>query len=321
MNRVTLNVKLRGLCMNRYLNLRCCRVKPKIKWFVLSCLIVLSLGCSETENVNEPVDLENENDSIAATFRLATWNIRIFSDNSRNDEELQLIANVLIDYDFIAIVELRDENVLKRTERILEFMGKDYDYLMSGKVGGKVKERYAFLFDRRIVKVFADGKLFPDPNDTFFREPYFATFKAGNFDFTAIVVHVIWGTSVGERRSEVQGLANVYQAVQESNGAEQDVILLGDFNRNPDDQKAYQPLMQISGMLHVVDLPSKSHIKDSSLYDNIFFQSSHVTEYTGESGVDRFDETDFGNNDRAASLAVSDHRPVWGEFRTDIDDD
>lgn len=321
MNRVALNVKLRGWCMNRNLNFCCCRVKSKIRWIVLSCLVSLILGCSETENVNERVNVEIENDSIATTIRLATWNIRIFSDNSRNDEELQLIANVLIDYDFIAIVELRDENVLKRTERILELMGRDYDYLMSSRVGGKVKERYAFLFDRHVVDVFGDGKVFPDPNDTFFREPYFATFKAGNFDFTAIVVHVIWGTSVAERRSEVQGLANVYQAVQELNGAEQDVILLGDFNRNPDDVKAYQPLMQISGMLHVVNLPSKSHIKDSSLYDNIFFQSQHVTEYTGESGIDRFDETDFGNNDRAASLAVSDHRPVWGEFLIDKDDD
>ena len=314
---------------HRHFNIRCCKVESKIKWFVLSGLLALCLGCSETEDVDrpftehvvEPVDPENENYTIAPTMRLATWNIRIFSDNSRNDEELQLIANVLIDYDFIAIVELRDENVLKRTERILELMGKDYDYLISRRVGGKVKERYAFLFDRQIVNVIEDGMVFPDPNDTFFREPYFASFRAGKFDFTAIVIHVIWGTSVAKRRKEVQELADVYQKVQEMNGAEQDVILLGDFNRNPDDQKAYQPLMQISGMLHLFKLPTKSHIKDSSLYDNIFFQSLHVTEYTGESGVDRFDETDFGNDDKAASLAVSDHRPVWVEYRIDIDDD
>ena len=314
---------------HRHFSFRCCKVEFKFKWFVLSGLLALCLGCSETEDADrpftehviQPVDPENEINTITATFRLATWNIRIFSDNSRNDEELQLIANVLIDYDFIAILELRDENVLKRTERILEFMGKDYDYLMSGRVGGKVKERYAFLFDRQIVNVLEDGKVFPDPHDTFFREPYFASFRAGKFDFTAIVIHVIWGTSVAKRRSEVQELADVYQAVQEMNGVEQDVILMGDFNRNPDDQKAYQPLMQISGMLHLFNLPKKSHIKDSSLYDNIFFQSLHVTEYTGESGVDRFDETDFGNNDKAASLAVSDHRPVWGKFRIDTDDD
>ena len=42
-----------------------------------------------------------------------------------------------------------------------------------------------------------------DPNDAFLREPYFATFRAGLFDFTAIAVHVIWGDSVNGRRREV----------------------------------------------------------------------------------------------------------------------
>ena len=37
----------------------------------------------------------------------------------------------------------------------------------------------------------------------------------------------------------------------------------------------------------------KSHIRDSSLYDNIFFQTNHVIEYTSENGIERFDETDF----------------------------
>ena len=192
---------------------------------------------------------------------------------------------------------------------------------MSPPVGAKVKERYAFMFDPRIVRVMEDGEVFPDPNDVFLREPYFATFRAGLFDFTAIAVHVIWGDSVNGRRREVQELANVYEAVQAADDAEQDVILLGDFNRNPDDQSAYDPLLSIPSMEHLFQLPEKSHIKDSSLYDNIFFQTDHVTEYTGDSGIERFDETHFGNDDAAASLAVSDHRPVWGIFRIDTDDD
>ena len=109
--------------------------------------------------------------------------------------------------------------------------------------------------------------------------------------------------------------------MQAADDIEQDVILLGDFNRNPDDQSAYAPLLSIPSMEHLFQLPEKSHIKDSSLYDNIFFQTDHVTEYTGDSGIERFDETHFGNDDAAASLAVSDHRPVWGIFRIDTDDD
>ena len=275
----------------------------------------------EMDTPKEPVEEDSLIEHGKSTFRLAAWNIRIFSKGSRNDDELNHIAKVLINYDFIAIVELRDETVLIRTEAVLEGMGRDYDYVMSPPVGAKVKERYAFLFDPQIVDVIENGEVFPDPNDAFLREPYFATFKAGEFDFTAIAVHVIWGDSVGQRRREVQELANVYRAVQAEDNAEQDVILLGDFNRNPDDQLAYGPLLSIPSMGHLFQLPQKSHIKDSSLYDNIFFQTNYVTEYTGDSGIERFDEAHFGNDDAAASLAVSDHRPVWGTFRIDADDD
>ncbi|MDE0504302.1 MAG: endonuclease/exonuclease/phosphatase family protein [Candidatus Poribacteria bacterium] len=285
--------------------------------FIAICLLA---ACSERRDYPIP-DIDVSSTQETSTVRLATWNIRIFSDNSRDDRELQLIANVLIDYDFIAIVELRDEAVLQRTERVLKQMGRDYDYLLSRPVGGNVKERYAFMFDEGLVNVLESGMVFPDPNDAFLREPYVASFSAGKFDFTAITAHVIWGDSVPPRQREVRELANVYRAVQAMNGAEQDVILLGDFNRNPDDISAYQPLMSIPLMTRLFDAPHKSHIRDTSLYDNIFFQSSFVTEYTGNSGIDRFDETDFGNDDMAASLAVSDHRPVWGEFRTDRDDD
>ena len=74
-------------------------------------------------------------------------------------------------------------------------------------------------------------------------------------------------------------------------------------------------------MTRLFELPQKSHIRDSSLYDNIFFQTDAVTEYLGISGIDKFDETDFGNDDKAANLAVSDHRPVWAVFGTNLEDD
>ena len=292
--------------------------KGGIWMLILACLFT---ACSEFEE-ESPLEIEvPQQEQDAPTFRLAAWNIRIFSDASRDDAELRHIAQTLIDYDFIAIVEVRDEKVLRRTEQLLEEHGRDYDYLMSPPVGAKVKERYAFLFDRGMVRVIEDGEVFPDPNDAFLREPYFASFRVGEFDFTVVAVHVIWGDSVVQRRREVQELANVYQAVQAANGAEQDVILLGDFNRNPDDGEAYRPLLDIPMMTHLFQLPQKSHIKDTSLYDNIFFQTHHLTEYTGDSGIDLFDETDFGNDDAAASLAVSDHRPVWGTFHTANDDD
>ena len=264
--------------------------------------------------------------SRRSELKLAAWNIRIFSDNSRDDTELHKIAQTLIDYDFIAISELRDETVLKRVQRILSESGAEYGYLISDPVGwsgSPHKERYAFLYYKGLVSVVKDGELYPDAadgEDDFVRDPYWATFRAGKFEFSVIAVHVVWGDAVAGRRSEVMELAEVYQYVQEANGAEDDVLLVGDFNREPDDTMAYGNLMALPSMTHLFRLPQKSHIVDSSLYDNIFFQKDYVTEYLGRSGIDKFDETDFGNDDKAANLAVSDHRPVWAVFRIDVSD-
>lgn len=263
-------------------------------------------------------------DTEQSGLKLAAWNIRIMSNNSRTDAELSAIARTLADYDFIAIVELRDEIVLKRTQKILSQMGKMYQYQLSPVVGRGVKERYAFLYREELVSVVKRGELYPDAadgKDDFIRDPYWATFRAGEFDFSVIAVHVIWGDTVGPRKAEVRALADVYRYVQKANGIEEDVLLVGDFNRNPNDTEAYSRIMAIPSMIRLFELPQKSHIRDSSLYDNIFFQKDHVKEYLDISGIDRFDETDFGNDDSAANLAVSDHRPVWAVFRTDLDDD
>ena len=261
--------------------------------------------------------------SRRSELKLAAWNIRIFSDRSRNDAELHKIAQTLIDYDFIAISELRDERVLKRVQRILSAAGAEYGYLMSepvGREGSPHRERYAFLYYKGLVSVVKDGELYPDAadgKDDFVRDPYWATFRAGKFDFSVIAVHVVWGDAVAGRRAEIMELAEVYEYVQEANGAEDDVLLVGDFNREPDDTIAYSNLMALPSMTQLFQLPQKSHIRDSSLYDNIFFQTGCVTEYLGSYGIDKFDETDFGNDDKAANLAVSDHRPVWAVFRID----
>ena len=124
-------------------------------------------------------------------------------------------------------------------------------------------------------------------------------------------------TRLPGQRAEIMELAEVYEYVQEANGAEDDVLLVGDFNREPDDTIAYSNLMALPSMTQLFQLPQKSHIRDSSLYGNIFFQTDYVTEYLGSYGIDKFDETDFGNDDKAANLAVSDHRPVWAVFRID----
>ena len=101
-------------------------------------------------------------------------------------------------------------------------MGKAYDYQFSPAVGRGVKRAVCVpLQVQDLVSVVSPGELYPDAadgKDDFSRDPYWATFRAGEFDFSVIAVHVIWGDTVGPRKAEVRALADVYKYVQEANG-------------------------------------------------------------------------------------------------------
>ena len=126
------------------------KMKRKTLFYTLF-LPILLLNLSSIEiraEGHEAVGISEQTD-----LRLAAWNIRIMSNKSRSDAELMKIARTLADYDFIAIVELRDETVLKRTQKILSQMGTAYDYQFSPAVGRGVKERCAFLYKKERVSV------------------------------------------------------------------------------------------------------------------------------------------------------------------------
>jgi len=48
----------------------------------------------------------------ASEITIASWNIRILSDNSRSDSELKEIASIIKRYDIVAVQEVRDTDVL-----------------------------------------------------------------------------------------------------------------------------------------------------------------------------------------------------------------
>ena len=131
----------------------------------------------------------------------------------------------------------------------------------------------------------------------------------------------IYGDRKAERRAEAELLDEVYAAVQDADPLEQDVILLGDFNLPPEDA-AFADLKAILEPLITGTRYTTISENAMSLYDNIWFDPAFVSEYDGQNGVEDFDVTVFDNDDKAASLAVSDHRPVWATFRMDgVDDD
>jgi endonuclease/exonuclease/phosphatase family metal-dependent hydrolase len=267
------------------------------------------------------------------SIKIATWNIRDLSTNSRNDFELLQISYILQKYDFIALQEVNDHEVIFRLVYWLKVLDNSYDTLFSPPSGtGSEKEHYTFLYRKKSIKRLGSWKL---AEGDFARPPFLASFKAGNFDFTVISIHVCFGCNgLGEegRRLEIQRLTLLYSNLL--NGQEKDILLMGDFNLEPND-KAFLNLRTIGDTQPILTCETDEECtqltttRETNLFDNIWFDRVHVHEYANENGIFDFDEELFEDpsgdssdyRERYARFAVSDHRPIWAIFRIDLMDD
>jgi endonuclease/exonuclease/phosphatase family metal-dependent hydrolase len=240
------------------------------------------------------------------------WNIRDFSDASRDDTEIRQIAAGMEGVDVLAIGELNDPTVLNR---LTQELGSSWSWAATPqKVGHSpyTAEYYGFVWDGDMVEMVTDVNVDTDPHDEFDREPAWATFRTldGSLDFTLIGVHVTWGDLVGPRKAEVRAMRDVWHRVQAATPGDDDLIVTGDFNRNIGCD-SFDPLLSITGVRRANPEPGPTKINSSSTYDQIFLSTHETTEWTGEYFTGLFDIENFGDDDDAASLAVSDHRPVW----------
>jgi endonuclease/exonuclease/phosphatase family metal-dependent hydrolase len=251
----------------------------------------------------------------ADELALASWNVRILSDGSRDDRELAHIAQIIDRYDLVAVQEVRDTRVL---DRLLDILPGAWDYTASEPVGRGVKEIYAFFFRTDRVQLIRDVQTLEDRSDSFIREPAIASFISGSFDFTLVSIHVLFGNSKDERREEIAYLDDVMELVLQTDEGEHDIILVGDFNVHGQDHS-----WEMAGYRPLVDPDQKTTITDTSSYDNIWLSEEHTldSEYLRFGEIYPFDELLFGDDDRQASLMVSDHRPISAWFSTDRDDD
>ena len=286
---------------------------------LLSLLIGTALfyACTGTAKPPAPSSIIKKETHV---ITIASFNIRNFSNKSRDEKELKYIALLLKPYDLIAIQELRDAEVLKRTLSILKGWGYDFGYEISSPVGHHVKELYAFLYRKDKIAVLQKGHVYDDTYDLFIREPFYARFKAQNFDFILLTVHILYGSGITQRRPELLALSHVYDEIQAKNPSEHDIIVVGDFNLPPNDA-GWTDFLRKPSMTYLIKPPAKTIITDTSLYDNFWFQTQFVREYAAQTGIIKFDEDIFHNDDPSAEKAVSDHRPIWAKFAVDDADD
>jgi len=171
------------------------------------------------------------------TLLLATWNIKEFGDNRRN-ESLHYMAEIINRFDLVAVQEVSPN--LDGLQKLVALLGHNWDYIVTdsteGTAGGG--ERMAFIFDR--CKVFfrkMAGEIVLPANKLieqklqFARTPFCVAFQAGWFRFILTTVHVYYGTSAKNNPRRVEEIASIAEFLSKrAKKEDENYILLGDFN-------------------------------------------------------------------------------------------
>lgn len=248
-----------------------------------------------------------------ASIRIATWNIRHLG--SRRGIDYRAISGIITRnaFDLVAIQEVLRDGA--GVDALLNTLGPPWrsTHLSPESPGG---ERLTFIYrDDRIRPVSPAVPLGGASTGVFERLPYAATFRCGAFDFELITVHLSWG-DVAQRSNEMRTLADLV-ARRLVASTEKDIILLGDFN----EQKSRPNLSYLHAAGFQTDVRIGTNLSSREMYDHILIHPNHTREYLGQTAVFAFDELLYGNDDKQAVTAVSDHRPVYADFATTGPDD
>lgn len=258
------------------------------------------------------IDLPRSDDTI----RIATFNIQVFGQSKMKKPQVpQILARIIQQFDVVAVQEIRsqDQSFLDKFLDMINSNGHRYAYIIGTRQGRTAsKEQYAYFFDTERITVNEKWTYTViDKYDKLHRPPYVAHFQtlapssSNPFTFSLINIH----TDPDETDQELDVLDDVYRVVANDGSQEDDVILLGDLNVN--DQNLGE-LGRVPDLMWTVS-KTPTNTRKSKQYDNILFSRHRSQEFTGQSGVYDF-KTRFKLTEEEA-LKVSDHLPVWAEFK------
>ena len=215
--------------------------------------------------------------TAANSLLLATWNIREFGDN-RRQESLYYIAEIISRFDLVAVQEVAQNK--KGLEKVVSILGKNWDYISTdsteGSAGGQ--ECMAFLFDTNKVsfKNMAGEIVLPEKKLVqglqFARTPFCVSFQSAWFKFNLATVHIYYGDNkkVNVRRfGEIEALAKFL--TNRARKEKFNYVVLGDFNI-PDVDCDYMKALEQNGF-HIPNA-IKEHptdLGDTYHYDQIAF--------------------------------------------------
>jgi hypothetical protein len=144
---------------------------------------------------------------------------------------------------------------------------------------------------RKQVKTLIDGQEMIEyrPLITWWRSPFMASFRAGDFDFIAVAAHIRWDASGGEesRKRELQLLAQwIDKRSKEKHVVDKDIIVMGDFNIPAVGDDLYNAVTSCG-----LRMPSSlvgthgSNLAKDKRYDQILHLPTFTKSFTDQGGV------------------------------------
>ncbi|MET0244839.1 MAG: endonuclease/exonuclease/phosphatase family protein [Flavitalea sp.] len=259
----------------------------------------------------------------AQSVRICSWNLRDFG-KSKGDSILNFIADVLRDYDVVALQEVvagdGGAKTVAALNDALNRRGAKWDYVVSDPTysSSYKSERYAFLWKSSKLKLSGRPWLEQRYKSVIDREPYYATFTFNAKQFTLVNFHAI--TKSRQPETEVKYFKFLPDLYPKLN-----LLFCGDFNL-PQSHSVFNPLKSMGYLPALVGQRTSLKMKmrkpknnkpvsveDRSLaseFDNFFYKGKLLQ--TLKAGVDNFYKR---FNYLEAARRVSDHLPIFIEMR------
>lgn len=246
-------------------------------------------------------------------LKILTWNIQDLG-KTKNNEEIYFIANILKDFDIVALQEVvaKDPGGARAVAKIadaLNRLGSKWDYSISNPTNSSsnyVSERYAFLWKTSKIRLEKKAFLDKELEDEIEREPYIGLFEFTQNKTSFYIVNMHARTYNNQPEMEISNFKYYPKRFETDN-----LIILGDFNLN-EKHTVWNPLYKIGFASAIKNTPTtlKRKCKNGNYtnhsIDNIYFNTKILKLIT--SGV-----VDFVKNCSRLSNArlISDHLPVF----------
>lgn len=268
----------------------------------------------EDKNPEKFINIQ-KNELKKDIIKVASFNMERLGEYHK---DYKALSEIISQFDLVGCIEVFNVLGIKNLMKYLNDPKWSYHISKTNTGTKSYKEYFAYIWDNTKVKMILPLGFFSDKNNEFVRDPYACLFKAGNMDFTFVILHIVYGKSIKDREAEISHLDEIYSYFENLANGDRDIIIAGDFNDG--DVKDFSNLKKIDSIVDVIPEGTKTTIGKKGLaseYDHIF-----VSKYSkGDLVLANEDNYVKGENFIYDKKRISDHVPVYFELNLKNDTD